>query len=122
MNAPAQNAQQDAQKAGTGRDDRKKVIAVTRQKTQKPRSLMASFVLVVAVAIALLGIMAGSSGAAAGDTTRVSLSSSGAQANYASYEPSISSDGRFVAFTSWASNLVAGDTSKYSSDVFVHEF
>jgi WD40-like Beta Propeller Repeat len=43
-----------------------------------------------------------------GKTTRASVSSGGKQANGASYEPSISADGRFVAFTSEASNLVAG--------------
>ncbi|HET7272870.1 MAG TPA: Ig-like domain-containing protein, partial [Rubrobacter sp.] len=35
--------------------------------------------------------------------------------------PSISSDGRFVAFDSGASKLVANDTNR-STDVFVHEF
>ena len=37
-----------------------------------------------------------------------------------SYSPSISSDGRFVAFRSYASNLVTGDTNG-SSDVFVKD-
>ena len=46
------------------------------------------------------------------DTTmRVSLNSLGTQGNDNSYNPSISSDGRYVAFNSHASNLVAGDTS-----------
>jgi Tol biopolymer transport system component len=44
-----------------------------------------------------------------GRTTRASVGSGGKQANGASYEPSISADGRFVAFSSEASNLVAGD-------------
>ncbi len=56
-----------------------------------------------------------------GATTRVSIDSSGAQGNHASSDvPSISADGRFVAFTSFASNLVSGDTND-SSDVFVHD-
>lgn len=40
-----------------------------------------------------------------GRTDRVSVSSSGAQADHASYSPSVSADGRFVAFSSTASNL-----------------
>ena len=55
-----------------------------------------------------------------GATTRVSVSSNGAQANAGSVSPSISADGRYVAFTSGASNLVAGDTNGVS-DVFVHD-
>ena len=53
-------------------------------------------------------------------TERVSVDSSGAQANSQSVNSSISGDGRFVAFDSEASNLVAGDTNGYA-DVFVHE-
>ena len=37
-----------------------------------------------------------------------------------SMEPSISADGRYVAFQSWADNLVPGDTN-YDCDVFVHD-
>ena len=46
-----------------------------------------------------------------GQILRVSTSSSGGQANGQSAEPSISGDGRFVAFSSFASNLVQGDTN-----------
>jgi hypothetical protein len=53
-----------------------------------------------------------------GETVRVSIDSLGAQANSASGGSSISADGRFVAFTSYASNLVAGDTND-TWDVFV---
>ena len=56
----------------------------------------------------------------AGTTERVSVSSSGAQAEGSSTETALSSDGRFVVFTSEASNLVPGDTNG-SSDVFVHD-
>jgi Tol biopolymer transport system component len=56
----------------------------------------------------------------AGVTTRVSVDSAGAQANGPSELPSISADGRYVAFESLASNLVPGDTNKFS-DVFVHD-
>jgi Tol biopolymer transport system component len=55
-----------------------------------------------------------------GLTTRVSRSSSGTQGNGDSYWPSISSDGRYVAFTSDATNLVSGDTNG-SRDVFVND-
>ena len=51
-----------------------------------------------------------------GKTTRASAGSGGEQANGASYEPSISADGRFVAFSSEASNLVAGDTNGCARD------
>lgn len=53
-------------------------------------------------------------------TVRVSISSTGLQANGASYSPSLSGNGRFLAFTSEASNLVPGDTNGVA-DVFVHD-
>ncbi len=55
-----------------------------------------------------------------GTTTRVSVSSLGAQGNAESRMPSISADGRFVAFFATATNLVAGDTNN-AYDVFVHD-
>src|ERR671911_728150 len=55
-----------------------------------------------------------------GATERVSVNSSEAQADNWSDHPSISFDGRFVAFESEASNLVANDTNS-SRDVFVRE-
>ena len=53
-------------------------------------------------------------------TTRVSVDSAGNQANSFSNDPSISADGRFVAFTSGASNLVPGGTNN-TSDIFVRD-
>jgi len=53
-------------------------------------------------------------------TERVSLSSSGAQGDGASINPSISGDGRYVAFQSTATNLVPGDTNGVS-DIFVRD-
>jgi Tol biopolymer transport system component len=55
-------------------------------------------------------------------TERVSVDSSGAQSSFRDWSdhPSISRDGRYVAFQSIASNLVAGDTNGYM-DVFVHD-
>jgi Tol biopolymer transport system component len=57
-----------------------------------------------------------------GKTTRVSVSSSGAQANGPSYEPmgSVTPDGRYVTFHSDATNLVAGDTNGVS-EVFLRD-
>jgi Tol biopolymer transport system component len=56
----------------------------------------------------------------AGTTTRVSVATDGAQANDSSYEPCISGNGRYVAFHSSASSLVAGDSND-GEDVFVHD-
>jgi Tol biopolymer transport system component len=55
-----------------------------------------------------------------GETRRVSVDATGAQANSDSYSPSISADGGSVAFSSFSSNLVAGD-SNGAADVFVKE-
>jgi Tol biopolymer transport system component len=58
-------------------------------------------------------------------TVRVSVSSAGVQGNASSYSPSLSGDGRLVAFGSEASNLVAGDVAFAGDtnyeDVFVHD-
>lgn len=61
----------------------------------------------------------------AGTTERVDVSSAGEQANgepgeYGDDRPSVSATGRWVAFTSQASNLVAGDTNGLA-DVFVRD-
>ena len=53
-------------------------------------------------------------------TMLVSVSSAGEQGNRASFYPSISADGRFVAFRSYATNLVEGDDNRVE-DVFVHD-
>src|SRR6266851_1450886 len=53
-------------------------------------------------------------------TVRVSVASDGTQANDHSFGAAISSDGRFVAFSSGASNLVVGDTNA-ASDIFVRD-
>lgn len=59
-------------------------------------------------------------------TDRVSLSSTGVQGNAQSLNSSINANGRFVAFYSFASNLVEGDTAGNQVtpnffDVFVHD-
>lgn len=53
-------------------------------------------------------------------TTRVSFDVNGNGGNNWSYSPVLSADGRYTAFASNASNLVAGDQNN-CSDVFVHE-
>jgi Domain of unknown function (DUF4347)/Cadherin-like/Putative Ig domain/WD40-like Beta Propeller Repeat len=54
-----------------------------------------------------------------GTTTRVSIGTGGIQGNSTSYNPTISPDGNYIAFSSGASNLVSGDTNSYP-DVFIH--
>lgn len=53
-------------------------------------------------------------------TLRVSVTNSGGEADDASFQPSISASGRFVAFHSQATNLVANDTNN-AIDVFVRD-
>src|SRR5262249_35393027 len=57
-----------------------------------------------------------------GTTERVSVSSQGVQGNDGSYAPSISADGRYVAFVSFATNLVylvGGGLSGFH--IYVHD-
>jgi Tol biopolymer transport system component len=80
------------------------------------------------VAVVLTGVAAQpSAGDLAGTTTRVSVSGSGEQAHVPDptllpsfTAPSISGDGRYVAFDSWADNLVPDDTNGVP-DVFVRD-
>ena len=55
-----------------------------------------------------------------GTTTRISVDSSGNQGNSYSWQPTISADGSIIAYTSDASNLVAGDTNG-TFDVFAYD-
>lgn len=55
-----------------------------------------------------------------GQTSRVSIASSGVQANSSSWNPIISADGRYVAFTSWATNLTP-NYPPHGANVFVHD-
>ena len=77
--------------------------------------------------LALLGLLAVGyllliSSAGAGVTTeRVSLASDGSEANEASYFARITSDGRYVVFTSRATNLAPGDDTNGYDDVFVYD-
>jgi Tol biopolymer transport system component len=58
----------------------------------------------------------------AGTTLRVSVDSSGAESDGDAelWNPRVTPDGRFVSFTSFASNLAAGDVNGVQ-DVFVHD-
>ena len=56
-----------------------------------------------------------------GQTTLVSMSSDGTHGDSHSYEPNVSSDGRYVAFWSTSTNLVGNDTNGLA-DVFVHDW
>jgi Tol biopolymer transport system component len=60
-----------------------------------------------------------------GQTSRVSVASDGTQANRESFAPTVSADGRYVAFLSLASNLVPRDSNGrrnplLGQDVFMH--
>jgi Tol biopolymer transport system component len=55
-----------------------------------------------------------------GAIERISTAAGGAQANGDSIYPSASSDGRYVAFVSFASNLVTGDTNDVV-DIFIKD-
>jgi TolB protein len=67
------------------------------------------------VADIYLGIIGGGTA-----PTRVSLTSSGAQANGTSFQSTVSTNGKAIAFVSSATNLVANDTNGFP-DVFVHD-
>lgn len=74
----------------------------------------------------LLVVMVGITGTSAsayqrpGRMSRISVATDGTQGNATSFVPSLSADGRYVAFWSGASNLVPGDTNG-ADDVFVHD-
>lgn len=53
-----------------------------------------------------------------GSTTLLSIGNDGAKGNFDSFWPAISRNGRFVVFSSFASNLVPGDTNN-TADVYL---
>lgn len=55
-----------------------------------------------------------------GLTTRLSVNANGAEGNGHSGGAAISDNGRYIAFTSWANNLVEGDTNGLG-DVFLYD-
>src|SRR5689334_5962859 len=68
----------------------------------------------------VLALLATGAVCAAQTTTRVSVATSGAQGDMDSDYHSLSSDGRYVAFSSAATTLVVGDTNG-SVDVFLRD-
>ena len=78
-------------------------------------ALVAALTTLVA-ALAAVGLAAHSEGS----IERISVSSTGAQGNGDSEASSISSDGRYVAFVSFADNLVPEDTNG-AADIFVRD-
>ena len=56
-----------------------------------------------------------------GQTARVSVDSAGIEGNGDSFFPSLAANERLVAFDSFATNLVPGDTNG-AEDIFVHDF
>ena len=78
--------------------------------TRRPiASLAASFVLLAAAPSAAQVI-----------PVAVSVATDGTPGNNNSFTPAMSANGRFVAFTSFATNLVAGDTNN-ERDVFLRD-
>ena len=76
-------------------------------------AIMLSVCVVAAVVICTMPVEAGV-------TTRVSVASDGTQGDGFSQNAAISGDGRYVAFRSGATDLVAGDTND-CDDIFVHD-
>ena len=83
------------------------------QGRRRPLWLVLALSAVAAAALALGGAAGGGGVAADGSVAAVPT-------NEESQDPAISADGRFVAFDSFASNLVAGDTNGVV-DVFVRD-
>jgi uncharacterized repeat protein (TIGR01451 family) len=79
---------------------------------------------IIFAALATAGVLILSSGAAAvpapGFTELISISTAGVQGDQDSQTPSISADGRLVAFVSLAENLIPEDTN-LSADIFVRD-
>ena len=69
------------------------------------------------VALLALAVAAPATTSAAAKTKMASIRSNGTMSNSTSYDPSISDDGRYVAFESYATRLVHNDTNG-TGDVF----
>jgi len=76
--------------------------------------------LVVLWCLLLAGLVLSCATATSGTRERFSVSATGGQENGGSWWPSISNDGRFVAWHSWAENLVPGDTN-FVFDVYIRD-
>ncbi len=74
---------------------------------------------IVSLSILLGAGQDGATGGGISSVSRVSISSTGAQGNAASISPSVSAEGNWIAFESYASNFVPDDTNG-SRDLFLH--
>jgi Tol biopolymer transport system component len=74
----------------------------------------------ILVLMSLAIILSACSGAQSPFTQRISVAKDGGEPDARSNQPSISGNGRYVAFTSDATNLVDGDTNGFS-DVFMRD-
>lgn len=98
-------------------------VMASLSRPSRSRTFLTCLILPICACLAT----SGAAQAAGSSTTRVSVSSGGAQGNGFSFgPPSISQDGRYVAFSSSSSNLVAGDANgppntSDSDDVFVRD-
>ena len=97
----------------------RRMFSSTARRHPRPTSLHGWTVSMVAM-IVLVVIAAAPAFGAGTKTSRVNVASSGEQADWYSYDPHISADGRYVVFYSAASNLVPGDTNE-ELDVFVND-
>src|SRR5215213_1500859 len=79
------------------------------------RGMLTIRTLVVGLAVTIIGMPP-----TLATTIRVSVASGGTQANGSSWNPAMSSDGRYIAFDSSSNNLIPVDTNG-AEDVFVHD-
>ncbi len=84
------------------------------------KKIVIRLLLVIITFLSISFLISDGAYAALGDTTRVSVDSAGGQADGGSFYAAISSDGRYVAFQSDATDLVANDNNS-QSDIFVHD-